>query len=220
MVYNNPGITELSESLARESATYGDAVRMVAFERGQTIYTPMTAERQVCLLVSGEVRLFRQSADGRRFAVATLKAGAVFGQASLLGSLEFETTAEAAEPSVVWIIADNKARDLLAHRTDLTLSVMAGLGQRLSEVEARLESMAYKKVPARLAGALLQLMDEKDHTVSGVTHQRLAEMLGTYRETVSQTMRDFRNRGLVRPGRKKIVILARERLRAIAEQPD
>lgn len=220
MGYSGLGIPELSNSLARESEVYGDALRRVTFERGQTIYAPMTSDQCVCLLVSGEVRLFRESADGRRFAVATLKPGAVFGQASLLGSVEFETYAEAVEPCTVWTIADSSARELLSRRTDLSLSFMAGLSQRLSEVEARLESMAYKKVPARLAGLLLQLMDKKDRTVWGVTHQKLAEMLGTYRETVSQTIREFRDQGLVLTGRKKIVVLARNKLRKIAEQAE
>ena len=77
--------------------------------------------------------------------------------------------------------------------------------------------MAYQKVPGRLAALLLQMMDEQNATVTGITHQDMAEMLGIYRETVSQALRDFRNRGLVRPGRKNIKVLDPDGLREIAE---
>lgn len=214
------GMPDLSAMLARESEMHGSGLRMVTYERGQAVYTPQVPDQSIYLLVSGEVCLYRQSADGRRFALATLRPGAIFGQASLLGSLEFDTYAEATEPCSVWTMADGSARELLARRVDLSMRFMAGLGQRLTEVEARLESMAYKKVPARLASVLLQMMNPHDHTISGMTHQRLAEILGTYRETVSQAVRDFRKRGLVSPGRKKIVILAVEELRELAQQDE
>ena len=218
MSHNDSLIPNLSANLARESRTYGDALQMVTYRRGQTIDTPAMPGHSVYLLVEGEVRLYRLGAGGRRFTVATLKPGAVFGQASLLGSLESETYAEAAEPSTIWLVADSSAREIFSRSPDLSRGLLAGLGQRLLDVEARLESMAYQKVPARLAALLLQRMDEKSGVVHDLTHQDLAEVLGTYRETVSQAVRDFRSKGLIRPGRKKIAILDPEGLRAIAEE--
>jgi CRP/FNR family transcriptional regulator, cyclic AMP receptor protein len=214
---NSLGVPELSANLARQQKTYGDRLRMVQYRRGQTVYTPTTMSRSVYLLVSGEVRLFRQDGDGRRFTLAVLRPGAVFGQASLLGSLEFDTYAEAVEPSAVWIVADSSAHEIFSTNADLSLSLLEGLGQRLVDVEARLELMAYKKVPARLAALLLQEMDPTG-VVIGLTHQDLAELLGTYRETVSQAIREFRSRGVVRPGRKRIAVLDSAELRRIADQ--
>jgi CRP/FNR family cyclic AMP-dependent transcriptional regulator len=214
---NSFGVPELSANLARQQKTYGDCLRMVQFRRGQTVYAPTSINRSVYLLVAGEVRLYRLDGDGRRFTLAVLKPGAVFGEASLLGSLEFETYAEASEPSTVWIVADSSAREIFSTNADLSLTLLEGLGQRLVDVEARLELMAYKKVPARLAALLLQEMDSTG-VVKGLTHQDLAELLGTYRETVSQAIREFRSRGLVQPGRKHIMLLDRAELRRIAEQ--
>jgi len=217
MSYRDLGVPELSANLARESETYGDDLRQETYRQGETIYAPTDGDVAVYLLIEGEVQLYRLGSDGRRFTIVTLKPGAVFGQASLLGGLESETYAEATETSTVWIIADRSARQLFSKSADLSLSLLAGLSQRLVDVEARLESMAYQKVPGRLAALLLQMMDEESGTVTGMTHQNMAEMLGIYRETVSQAFRDFRNKGLVSPGRKRIKVLDPDGLQEIAE---
>ena len=220
MSYNHLELPDISANLDRKRDMYGDDLRRETYERGELIYTPVTDGAAVYLLIEGEVRLYRLGVDGRRFTVATLQPGAAFGQASLLGSMESETYAEASEPSSVWIIADRSAREIFSRNAGLSLSLLAGLSQRLVEVEARLESMAYKKVPAQLATLLLQMMDETNRTVLGVTHQDLANMLGTYRETVSQAFREFRRKELVRPGRRNVKILDPEGLRRIADQMD
>jgi len=220
MSYNHLELPDISANLDRKRDIYGDDLRRETYQPGELIYTPLSDSEAVYLLIEGEVRLYRLGADGRRFTVATLQPGAAFGQASLLGSLESETYAEASEPSSVWIIADRSAKEIFSRNAGLSLSLLAGLSQRLVEVEARLESLAYKKVPAQLATLLLQMMDQTSGTVAGVTHQDLADMLGTYRETVSQAFREFRRRGLVKPGRKNVIILDPEGLRRIADQLD
>ena len=93
------------------------------------------------------------------------------------------------------------------------------LGQRLTEVEAHLEDRAFKSLPARLASLLLELAAKAGSSkpVDGYTHQDLAEMLGTYRETITQTLNEFRQEGLVEIGRKHILILDQVALEAIAE---
>ena len=217
MSYRDFGLPKLSANLARESETYGDDLRQETYRQGETIYAPTDGGTAIYLLIGGEVQLYRLGSGGRRFTIATLKPGAAFGRASLLGGLESETYAEATETSTVWIIADRSARELFSHSADLSLSLLAGLSQRLVDVEARLQSMAYQKVPGRLAALLLQMMDQQNATVTGITHQDMGEMLGIYRETVSQALRDFRNRGLVSPGRKNIKVLDPDGLREIAE---
>jgi CRP/FNR family transcriptional regulator, cyclic AMP receptor protein len=76
--------------------------------------------------------------------------------------------------------------------------------------------MAFKSVPARLAGLLLWLAPDGGNLIEGHTHQDFAEALGTYRETVTQTLNEFKGQGLVAIERKAICLLDRERLRAIA----
>jgi CRP-like cAMP-binding protein len=78
--------------------------------------------------------------------------------------------------------------------------------------------MAFKGIPARLASLLLRLADEQGgDEVRGLTHQDLAESVGTYRETATQVLNDLKTQGLIEIGRKRISILEREDLQEIAE---
>ncbi len=81
------------------------------------------------------------------------------------------------------------------------------LGRRLSASEARLEDLAYRGVPARLAAVLLRLTREGGTPVVGLTHQELGEMVGAYRETITKTLDAFRDAGYVELARRRIRIV-------------
>ena len=93
------------------------------------------------------------------------------------------------------------------------------LGERLTSLESRLEELAFKSIPARLASLLLRLAEQQGpgKVVAGYTHQDLGEMLGTYRETITQTLNEFKAEGLVDIGRKRIEILDVGGLESVAE---
>jgi CRP-like cAMP-binding protein len=78
--------------------------------------------------------------------------------------------------------------------------------------------MAFKGIPARLASLLLRLSAERQSDeIAGLTHQDLAETIGTYRETATQVLNDMKTDGLIEIGRKHIRILDPQRLRSIAQ---
>ena len=111
---------------------------------------------------------------------------------------------------------------IIREKPDVAFRFVQAIGSRLTELESRLEDMAFKSIPARLAGLLLHLthLTEEKHEedVCGYTHQDFAELLGTYRETTTQTLNEFKAAGLVNIGRKRVMILSREGLRRIAEE--
>jgi CRP-like cAMP-binding protein len=80
------------------------------------------------------------------------------------------------------------------------------------EAENRLEQMAYSTISARLAALLLELAESDPDGVVRATHQELADMLGTWRETISKTLQEFRRLGLVSSGRRQLTILDKEGL--------
>jgi len=86
---------------------------------------------------------------------------------------------------------------------------------RLAQVEDRLEAVAHKKLPARLADLLLKLADQHQE-LYGVSHQVLADHLGTYRETVSSILRNFKQERLLVLGYRRIKLLNLDALHEIA----
>ena len=90
-------------------------------------------------------------------------------------------------------------------------------GNRLRETEEQLEALAFKSIPARLAALLLRRAGDGNE-VAGLAHQDLAEMIGTYRETTTQTLNDMKSEGILEIGRRRITILDKEALAAIARK--
>jgi len=136
----------------------------------------------------------------------------------LLGTKMHNTFAEAVEDCLICVMSRNDLERLILSKPQVALRILEITGKRLREAEERLESMAFKGIPARLASLLLRLADEQGgDEVRGLTHQDLAESVGTYRETATQVLNDLKTQGLIEIGRKRISILEREDLQEIAE---
>jgi CRP/FNR family cyclic AMP-dependent transcriptional regulator len=194
------------------------ATTVSSCRRGKILYMPEDTSEVLFLLKQGRVQLYRLSPDGKKLVIATVGPGAVFGEMTLIGQGMHNTFAEAVEDCVMCVMSRDDVERLLATRPKVALRIFQTLGDRLREAEARLEDIAFKGIPARLASLLLQLAEEQDSdTVTGMTHQDLGEQVGTYRETTTQTLNTFKTEGLIGIGRKRITILDREGLRRIAE---
>ena len=189
---------------------------MVTCEKGRVFYTPDEPGEVVFLLKHGRVALFRLTPEGRKLTVATLEAGTCFGEMGLLGQGMYGCYAEAASDCLLCVMSRADLQALVRRNPEVGLRLLEVIGGRLLEREAELESLAFRGVPARLAGLLLREADAYG-TVGGRSHQELAERLGTYRETVSQTLGRFRAEGLVAVEPKRIRLLDPDGLRAYAE---
>lgn len=193
------------------------ATTITTCRRGKILYMPEDTSEVLFLLKQGRVQLYRISPDGKKLVIATIGPGAVFGEMALIGQGMHNTFAEAVEECELYVMSRDDVERLLLTKPKVALRIFEVLGRRLKEAEARLEEIAFKSIPARLAGLLLQLADEAgSETIVGHTHQDLGERIGTYRETTTQTLNTFKAGGLIDIGRKRITILDRKGLRRIA----
>jgi CRP-like cAMP-binding protein len=99
------------------------------------------------------------------------------------------------------------------------------MGRRLRNTENKLADIAFKSVPQRLATVLLNMAGETDDipanippTIVRYTHQQLAEMIGSYRETVTKAMGEFRDTHLIRIDEDVIQLIDMEGLRQLANR--
>jgi len=186
--------------------------------RGKILYMPEDTSEVLFLLKQGRVQLYRISPDGKKLVIATIGPGAIFGEMALIGQGMHNSFAEAVEDCVLCVMSRDDVERLLMTKPQVALRLFEVLGRRLKEAEARLEAIAFKSIPARLASLLLQLADEAgSETIVGHTHQDLGEQIGTYRETTTQTLNNLKAMGLLDIGRKRITLLDRDGLRRIAE---
>lgn len=199
--------TEIFDHLAQQNKTVGESLMVRSFRAGDTVCESAEMANAVFLVASGRVQLYRTTGDGRRFVIATLGPGSMFGEASLLGGQGPDTRAVALESGSVWAMPAQQAMEISSTEAMFGFGLMQAIGQRVVEAENRLEQMAYSTISSRLAALLLELGEHDPNGIVRVTHQELADMLGTWRETISKTLQDFRRRGLVASGRRQLTLL-------------
>ena len=218
MISANQSIT-LTRALAQlpeEDPAFSRVMQVKHFRRGDTVATPGELERFLFFLMSGQARLVRTTREGRRLVLALLESGAIFGEGALLNAPTPDTFVEAQEDCTVWSIPASEAKAVTHRHPIIGWGLLQTFGNRLAQVESRLEDVAYKKLPERLAALLLELADHRETTITGMSHQALADTLGTYRETVSSILREFKRQGLVELGYRRIKILDAEGLAEVA----
>ncbi len=213
------GVTAFRDLSLHEVEAIGQRTTLARYRAGHLFYLPNDPGDALFILKKGRVQLYRMSPDGRKFIVAILSAGAIFGHMALVGQRMHNTFAEALEDCTVCLWNRAEVEQVLREQPQVALRLLESMGQRLSDAERRLEEMTFKRIPARMAGLLLQLNQEQGCTgaVQGYTHQQLADMLGTYRETVTQTLNEFKEQELIRVSRKVIEILDLLKLQGAAE---
>jgi CRP-like cAMP-binding protein len=192
-----------------EMKDIGQQTVMRTFQAGHLFYMPSDPGEVLFTLKQGRVQLYRLAPNGRKLVVSILHPGAVFGQMGLVGQHLHRTFAQALEECVVCVMSREEVERLLLEKPQIAIRFLNALGRRLEEAERRLEEFAFKDVPTRLAGLLIQLNTEAggNGTLKGYTHQYLADMLGTYRETTTQILNEFQQQNLIRLSRKSIEIV-------------
>ena len=211
----NIKIRALSEIEIFQDLTEQDMVQMdrtttmSTCDPGRVFYGPEEAGEVLFLLKKGRVQLYRLSPEGKKLVVSILEPGAIFGEMSLIGQGMHNTFAEAIEECTLCVMSRLDVEQLLVNKPQVGLRIMEVMARRRKEAESKLEDMAFKSIPARLASLLIKLSASQSTNgdVDGYTHQDLAEMIGTYRETTTQTLNDFKNQGWINIERKRIEIL-------------
>lgn len=202
----------------REMEELNRITTMSTVPKGRVFYRPEEPGEVLFILKEGRVQLYRISPEGKKLVITTLGPHTLFGEMALLGTKMHNTFAEAVEDCLICVMSRTDLERLILNKPQVALRILEITGKRLREAEERLESMAFKGIPARLASLLLRLSDEqKSDEVTGLTHQDLAESVGTYRETATQVLNDLKSQGLIEIGRKRIEILDKEGLYDIAE---
>lgn len=207
-------------------AELDDRFAMASFRKGELIYSPFDRGDALFLVESGRVRLFRSASDGRQVTLAMLDSGASFGQLSVLDPPLLDAYAEAMTDCVVRVLRVVDLERAVADHPRVALNLMRSLAERLREAEDQIEALAFRPVPARLAGKLLDLMDRYGRvTPNGIriderfTHMQLAEMIGTSRETLTKVLNELRDAGLIDVRERLVWVLDADGLERMKTSP-
>jgi CRP-like cAMP-binding protein len=156
-----------------------------------------------------------------------LSNGEVFGELSLIGEGKRRDFAYAMETTSACSITVEEMRGLLKDHNSLSLFLMRILGSRVLEMEQRLESLVFKDSRSRIVEFLIELVEKNGQRVGYewvvrkfITHQEIANLTATSRQTVTTVLNELRNKELLTFNRKRLLVRDREALeKEIEENP-
>ncbi len=210
-----------------EVEVLGNRAPMQTVEAGATFYSPEDASEVLFILKSGRVRIYRLSPDGKALTTAIIEAGTIFGEMAILGQGMHDSYAESMTPCVLCLMSRDDVKHLLLGDLRIALRITETMGRRLLEAERRLSDFAFKSLPERIATILVTLAEREparfsiwpgraSRTELQFTHEQLAEMVGTHRETATKVLNEWREQGLIELKRGKVVLLDLEALRRLS----
>jgi CRP/FNR family transcriptional regulator, anaerobic regulatory protein len=171
------------------------------------------------LLLSGAVRVFRPLANGRSIDLYRVAPNepCILSLGCLLGGDAYPACGITAEPTTMVVMPPPMFDECMATVASFRSAMFKMLGERLVNVMLLVEQVTTLRLDARLAAALLA---HAAHLEAGmpilITHQQLADELGTVREIISRLLDDFARQQLLVLGRGRIELIAAEKLRQLA----
>lgn len=203
---------------AQEMDALGAAAPSRRYAPGTLVYTPHQPVETLFILKQGRIRIFRTSPDGRALTTAIIEPGTIFGEMVVVGQQMHDSYAEALDEVVVCVMSKADVKRLLLGDPRIAIRISETLGRRLGEIERRLSDTVFKSVPERIAATLATLADGATQSLGrGVqirlTHEQLAALAATSRETTTKILGELSEQGLVSLSRGKINIVDAMRLR-------
>ncbi|WP_189067022.1 Crp/Fnr family transcriptional regulator [Deinococcus radiotolerans] len=201
--------------------------RVGRWGRGELLFHPEDLAETLFVLLRGSVRLYRLGAGAREVTLDVHGAGALLGAAALLPGERCGMYAEAMDETEALLLG----RDALTRLTQLQPAVAVALTEQITRqtrgVQERLSGLVFLEVSQRLALALLNLAEREGPWPDGgtlalrdrVSHQDLAHVVGSTRETITKLLGDFRSRGLLDLGYRRIILTDRGGLERATQEP-
>ncbi|HKE17994.1 MAG TPA: Crp/Fnr family transcriptional regulator [Kofleriaceae bacterium] len=214
-----PILAELGpEVLARLS----ERIQLREVRRREVVYLPGDPGNSLFIVNGGRIKISKVTRDGKALTLNYVGPSEVFGETCLIEGGPREEMAEAMENSMITELERGDVEKLLQNHAQLGFQLTRILAQRRRELENKLETLVFRDVTSKLAELLLALAEEYGVEDSRgtmvalkITHQELANLIGSTRETVSLTLSQFKRKRLICTEGRKVIISDAESLRAL-----
>ncbi|WP_295655733.1 response regulator [uncultured Mucilaginibacter sp.] len=206
LISKNNGLAELKKIIQERKTRQ--------FKKNQVIYYEGDKGNGLYLLLSGKIKTIKLAEDGRELMTGIYTDDDYLGITAVLSNEPFSDTATALEDSTLCLIPKDQIEPLLNLYPDVAKEFIKLLANDIREKEEQLLQLAYHSVRKRMAEAMLRLGKQgaKNGETFKMTREDLAAMAGMATETVSRTLSDFKDEGLIDKKGSTITILDLQRL--------
>lgn len=207
------------------------AGRLGRWGRADLLFHPEDPAETLYVLTRGAVRLYRLGSGAREVTLDVHGPGALLGASALLGHPQeagpYGMYAEAMDDAEALLLGRASLGRLLQAQPAVGVALTEQMTQQTRGVQERLSGLVFLEVSQRLALALLGLAEREgpwpdDGSLAlrdRVSHQDLAHLVGSTRETITKLLGDFRTRGLLDLGYRRIILTDRAGLQHAVREP-
>lgn len=205
------GLSEEWKARLTEAAVYRK------IEKGTVVHSGSADCLGLLLVCSGQLRAYIISEEGREITIYRLfeRDICLFSASCMMRNIQFDITIEAEKDTEAWVIPPKLYRKLTEESAAAANYTNEVMGSRFSEVMWLMEQIMWNRFDRRLASFLLEESALEGSDSLLITHEKIANHLGSAREVVTRMLRYFQREGLVELPRGTICILSREKLAEI-----
>lgn len=201
---------------AAELESIGKLIFEKSVAKGEIIVFESEPAEALYFVVSGAVKVFKTSADGKEQILYLRRPGESFNDVSIFYNGSNLASAEAMVPTVLYGVDKNDLEAILRDYPQVALNVIRVLSQMVGHLVSLVEDLSFRHVTSRVAKILLEYVEDKNGQKQRLTQQEMAAMAGTAREMVGRSLKVLEEEGTIRLERNRIVITDKEALKEMA----
>lgn len=194
------------------------AASVVHLDKPQSICHEGMSCTHLALVISGTARIYKLGENGREITLYRIGRGesCILTASCIISNTPFPAIAVCEEALEAVLIPTAEAQNWMSRFPAWQEYLFGLVSERLAEVIAVVEEIAFRRVDHRLAAYLLKRAESNGNRAIKVTHQEIASDLGTSREVISRILKDFESRQMINANRGSIDLLDTRALRSFA----
>ena len=189
--------------------------------RGENVFQPTDKADSIYFIKEGKVKISALNSEQKEVTKAIYSSGDLFGEQAILDQEFRRDWAVALQNTTLQVLSAVEMLSMLNGRTDLTMLLMQLIVTRQQDMEHRLESLVFRDSRSRVVECLVKLTAQKGQQVgfewvlrNPITHQEIANLTATSRQTVTTTLNDLRYARILTFNRKRLLVRDLEKLKA------
>lgn len=188
-------------------------------KKGEIIHNGNMDCTGLFLIKSGQLRAYILSDEGREITIYRLfdRDMCLFSASCMMRSIQFEVTIAAEKDTQLWVIPVEIYKNIMEESAPVANYTNELMASRFSDVMWLIEQVMWKSLDKRVAAFLLEEAAIEETKELKITHEIIANHLGSHREVITRMLRYFQSEGMVKLSRGTIQILDEEKLEAIQD---